>query len=760
MSSNLSSSLATSKNASVQLQLPSPSQSQSSSSLGIESQSQRRNGGSGIFGAGSVSRTSPVAARNNQSLRKQHKGQRRPRLADEDAAAESAVMQSTRNRKGQTSITHLMNFVLPPRPQNHPSSHRSRGVRQNPTWGLGSGYHAADKARYIHANYRFIVDPRGDYRAQAVDADVHLDWASVLQILASAKSQTANCPICLSSPVAPRMAKCGHIFCLPCLLRYIHSTDEMGPFPEKRQRWKKCPICWDSIYISETRPVRWFTGQEGDPPQEGRDVVLRLVERQQGSTLALPRDGATSLEVDEDIPWYLAAEIMDYARVMKGGEDYMVGEYDRESEELQQQEREDELMFGEETQWTQRAMSAISEMKGRLKGLGNPPVVPAVPNERKPRRAPLVYHDHPAESPNFHLAQHALTPSRSPSAASPLEAARFKPPQAGASHVEEQGPPSGSDVLLTTRERTPATISEILTPRTTSAGSRSTATHHNTSPFFFYEALLHFYLSPLDIRILKAAFGEFSSFPSTILPRVERVSTGHIVDDELRRRARYLAHLPRGCEVAFLECDWTDVVNAGILSGFSVEIERRRKRNREKEAREEKERVRAEKEEDDKRWAAARRRRPALSPDNFTAVDSPSMATGEGLELASSSVDSGFTSSSPPWRSLRAQAGSAFASLASPSTSPVAPRTVWGTAAVAPSPSVLEPISQEQKLPENDGWLQNWEEDLLREDDISIQLAASSIENSTTNAAALGANGKKKRGKKITLMSTNARRGA
>lgn len=84
-----SSSTPITKNTHAVSQTPSPSQSQSSSTTGAESYPQRRSGGSGSFGAGSASRTSPTSARNSQSSRKQHKGQRRPRLADEDAAAES-----------------------------------------------------------------------------------------------------------------------------------------------------------------------------------------------------------------------------------------------------------------------------------------------------------------------------------------------------------------------------------------------------------------------------------------------------------------------------------------------------------------------------------------------------------------------------------------------------------------------------------------------------------------------------------------------
>lgn len=88
MSSNPALSLATSKSTYPLPQTPSPSQSQSGSSFAIDGHSQKRVGGAGSFGAGSTSRVQS-SARHNQSFRKQHKGQRRPRLADEDAATES-----------------------------------------------------------------------------------------------------------------------------------------------------------------------------------------------------------------------------------------------------------------------------------------------------------------------------------------------------------------------------------------------------------------------------------------------------------------------------------------------------------------------------------------------------------------------------------------------------------------------------------------------------------------------------------------------
>ena len=576
----------------------------------------------------------------------------------------------------------------------------------------------------------------------------------MLQILVSAQSQSTNCPICLSTPVAPRMAKCGHIFCLPCLIRYMHSSDDTNQTPEKKARWKKCPICWDSIYVSETRPVRWFTGQEGERPHEGGDVMLRLIMRQPGSTLALPRDGAEGLERADEVPWYFAAEVMDYARVMKGSEDYMLEQYQNEIGELQQQEKEDELMFGEETQWTKRAVASITEAKERAKDLGNPPIVPQQPSERKPRRPSVEFREYGKDIPEYYLFQRAVKSGQS----LPRSLLDMQNTSSGTSADQSREASSPADDTLSQTTTSTKSNTSMGTPPQPSASypeqpsvSRSRGPdgagphyHQGDSPFYFYEALLHYYLSPLDIRILKAAFGDFSAFPTTILPRVERVSTGHIVDDELRRRAKYLSHLPQGCEVGFLECDWTEIVSPEVLKGFEVEIERRRKKNREKEIREEKERMRAEKEEDDKRWAAARRRRPAPSQDVISEVDFQPLPD-------TSAVDFSVDSSSPPWTSPRAQEGSAFASLASPSTSPVASKTVWGTRLIPPTSPAMPAVSDEHEPSENDGWLQDWEKDLLQEEDLVAQIEATTL---------VEGSGKKKKGKKITLMSTNARRGA
>jgi hypothetical protein len=147
-SSNAPSSLPLSKGTGVPSLITSPSQSQAPAGTAVDRQ--RRSGTSSGINTG---RGVMASARNNQSFRKQNKSSRRPKLGAEDTS-EAAAMRSMSSRKGQTSITHLMNFTLPPRPQNHTShSYGSRTLaanRRNHNWG----YNTMDKARFVDLHQR------------------------------------------------------------------------------------------------------------------------------------------------------------------------------------------------------------------------------------------------------------------------------------------------------------------------------------------------------------------------------------------------------------------------------------------------------------------------------------------------------------------------------------------------------------------------------------------------------------------------------
>ena len=529
--------------------------------------------------------------------------------------------------------------------------HRQVSNKRNRVFGIGSGHHPQDKARYVHANYRFLVHPKGfDYRAQMADADMPLPWDSILQILVSAHTQSVACPICLEDGVAcvsPRMAKCGHLFCLPCLMRYFATSDV------SQGRWRKCPICWDPISLAECRPVKWTDVDKlydevaaSDVPREKHDVMLRLLMRKPGTTLALPRDEFPGLDTSL-APWHYEPGIVQYARFMLATDDYMLDEGEREIKELGLLAREDEVSYdGEDAEWNAKAIAFIqstlapyqmSDNTGKLSGLA------AVRSSRLD-------------------GKNAAT---DPTARAWSEPAR-----------------NNTSLSMTT--------------------------------IYFYQPKsgTHFYLSPLDIRILKRMFGEYYKFPSALLVRVEHISHGHTMDEELRRRAQYLSHLPKGCHFAWLECDWTDIVPANILETFAQEIAHRRKTNHDKDQLE--------------NHLSARQGREARvqwqHEYDEMRNDMSSMSTREENDFAWV-----LEMSRQPQQPLPQQKSPA-SSPSSPapaqiSTSPASSglkSTVWGTKGISPilkaskaMPALPQANEEEEVVEEGGHWIQGWEEQLL-----------------------------------------------
>ena len=123
----------------------------------------------------------------------------------------------------------------------------------------------------------------------------------------------------------------------------------------------------------------------------------------------------------------------------------------------------------------------------------------------------------------------------------------------------------------------------------------------STSAYYFYQAAsgLPIFLHPLDIRILSSYFGGYAAFPDWIAVRVEAASEGS-VDADLRRRCKYLSHIPEGADAVFIEADLEGVVGAEGLRAFEGAIKARRARRREKGRRDEKARARAEEREREK----------------------------------------------------------------------------------------------------------------------------------------------------------------
>ncbi|KAI9219351.1 hypothetical protein BC828DRAFT_386371 [Blastocladiella britannica] len=220
------------------------------------------------------------------------------------SSRQSRKMSGTAASSRKVSLNHLLNFTLPAR-QPAPSSNsvpsasastsasaaaRSRrdtnktgGARARAGSTTSSSYALTPtqaKERFINANFMFLVRPHPSLAPALADPDVPVPWAAIDQVIMPVTPDAPPaCPICLTGPpIAPRITKCGHVLCYPCLLQY-HTLEPWDPYAAKQrsssltlgadvpvapalglaQRWRQCPICTDAIYEHDVKPVRLWT---------------------------------------------------------------------------------------------------------------------------------------------------------------------------------------------------------------------------------------------------------------------------------------------------------------------------------------------------------------------------------------------------------------------------------------------------------------------------------------------------------------------
>ncbi|EPX71098.1 ubiquitin-protein ligase E3 [Schizosaccharomyces octosporus yFS286] len=578
------------------------------------------------------------------------------------------LLSARTNRRGQISLNHLLNFQFAPRNTYSTMSAPPRRTRQYNTYGYGSGYHPMDKARYVNANYRFIVSPLGEYTYQKLDPDAPVKWEDVWQVLCSSDFQVAVCPFCLGEkPVAARMSRCGHVFCYSCLLRYMETptNEEVKAAEHSGSKVPKCgirscPICLDVIRIRDIRPIRWVRDEEFQKLEEGKLVYLRLYQRNVGSILAFPR-AFRSLAVDgsfhtDSLP-NVSMDGAAYARIIIGTHEYMLQQYGSEIEQLAQVAAEDVSLYGVADDYYEKATAKLLDQSTALSS-----------SLDHSDGASLV-----AGVDNLSLQDNALKQL---------------------SNVEDVGKGVGE----------PA----------------------ETDSYLFYQpsAHSHVYLAPLDIRILKAAYGSYTQFPNELRPVIEKISSGHSVNAEFRQRFKYMGHLPEGCEVAFIECDWSKVVPEETLKVFKAEINRRRKQHKAQETREEKYRQKAQRATEDQIFTELNMQRPVrrqIVQEESTAEAFPTLeslnAVGEGNSSARSNDEPESSSTmDPSQKTMEKQKV----------------QTVWGTQTI----SGASYASDESE--DSDAWKVNWDK--------------------VANMSANTKNSKNKKKKKLVLLSTGGGR--
>ncbi|KII93996.1 hypothetical protein PLICRDRAFT_88274 [Plicaturopsis crispa FD-325 SS-3] len=453
-----------------------------------------------------------------------------------------------------------------------------------------------NKERFVNAQYRFVMNPTGDYTVHFADPDIFFQWHDILQVIMPRSSALASaaaghehtgkdeghitCPICLSPPTAPRMTKCGHIFCFPCILHYLSTSDNL--------KWIRCPICFDSVNERQLKSVKWFDGptvtdDDMDNPQgegssassftssafealptEGAPMRMRLMQRPQITTLALPRSATwpSDLVPPHQAPFHFLPDVYNYARFMLATPTYLIADLTRDMDELATERR---ILSGMDDllgiSFVDAAEQKLRDQIAKAAALETPQLREAVDKALRDQ------HEIEARATKRRRAEEA------------------------ASQAPLQGAP---DAYLATKTA-PATPSSPATNRNPRQRRNLNPPPPSTSTYYYYQAAsgLPIFLHPLDIKILLSHFSGYASFPDSITVRVDSVTEG-TVNDDLRKRCKYLGHMPEGADVVFVEADLEGVVGADGLKSFEGALGTRRAKRKEKGRKDDRARARAE----------------------------------------------------------------------------------------------------------------------------------------------------------------------
>ncbi|KAJ0054690.1 hypothetical protein Pint_02521 [Pistacia integerrima] len=188
-----------------------------------ESQSQNHSGGSGV---GSTQSRGKMSGTTGSLGSQQSTG---------SMSSQGGTAHSVGKRAQMINGNHLLNFQYDPinRPQYRltpPPPRRQRKIKPY------------NKDLFLQANYKFVVLDTGNYIPESMDPDKMLQWEDIICVRYSTPFPV-QCPICLEHPLCPQMTSCGHIFCFPCILKYLL----MGEDNHKGDCFKRCPLCFVMI---------------------------------------------------------------------------------------------------------------------------------------------------------------------------------------------------------------------------------------------------------------------------------------------------------------------------------------------------------------------------------------------------------------------------------------------------------------------------------------------------------------------------------
>lgn len=491
-------------------------------------------------------------------------------LQDDSLDSSSSV------RKGckKVNLNHLLKFTLAPReggeawhhPQQPQGHHGHRPFHHRPP--------KYSKEQFLQANCQFVVrestSPSRGWGGS--DPDAPVDWARVEEVrLCSVGPEAPRCPVCLGEPVAAKMTPCGHVYCWPCLLHYLALSD---------RPWRPCPICFQPFTRGELKSVLPQCKMSYRP---GDEITMCLMRRQKNGGLPVPaslwkEDLMGPFCVDDD------GAMTCYQKVLTAGQGQVSAILDREERELRQLLEEEE--DAPEACFVQAALLALQERRTALETVAT--------LDTNANLTGVLDHE------GNHLSENIMAtddtelepPNNEINEASGICDTIRELTLGGSHNGRQRYVSSGSS----SGEGNPAEEG-TLTAEDLELPPIQGSQHQGPTPirdsFHYFQAAdgQSIFLHALNVRMLARDYGSLEQSPQSFTARIVEIE-GASIDEEMRRRLRYLRHLPLTCEIQVVELKLEPpLVTQDTLDHFAFDVEKRR-RMRSKRARNEKRRDR------------------------------------------------------------------------------------------------------------------------------------------------------------------------
>ena len=175
-----------------------------------------------------------------------------------------------KERGKERSGEHLLRFSLPEREKE-----RRKGTGRKKHHWRTLRNEVMTPETYLRGRFRFLLNPTkipDEMHSILQNPDLYVDWESVSRLESMyPEEDEETCPICLATLDAPRITKCGHIFCMTCLYRmYLEVADDttslisedknappgMGIVSKSPMKQSfPCPVCTKPLRIKDIRGV-------------------------------------------------------------------------------------------------------------------------------------------------------------------------------------------------------------------------------------------------------------------------------------------------------------------------------------------------------------------------------------------------------------------------------------------------------------------------------------------------------------------------